>query len=57
MKSKKEKIIEKIWDFLRLLVLLIVFAFCLAATIAPEIILWQAIANGDAPWWIIFVGR
>lgn len=57
MKNKKEERLEKFWGFLKFLVIAIIFILCLAATVIPEICLWQAVVDGDVPWWIIFIGR
>lgn len=52
---KKEKLIDKFWDFLKNLVVIIIFTFLLIVSILPEIACWQAVADGDVPWWTFFL--
>lgn len=55
--KKKKKLIEIIWEGLQNLVVIIIFVVLFICMILPEIVIHKAIADGDLPWYYIFIIR
>ena len=53
--KKKKKVSEIIWEGLQNLIVIIIFVALFICMILPELAAYKAIADGDLPWYYIFI--
>ena len=53
--KKKKKVSEIIWEGVQNLVVIIILVVLFICMILPEFAVYKAIADGDLPWYYIFI--